>query len=325
MGMVFLRRRGLTTAKRIARLLSREYGVPSRSTLSLSRQDLHSTQFLVRWGTTTQAALTQTLSVMNPSQSIRAIADKRGFRSSLMSLGSEASCLTAPATSAQKYVLPTVFKKEKLPTITATGQRVVLRPTRHSGGRNFFVINDLEGLLNVLHEHPDVFRDGWYASPLINKVSEYRVMVMRGRIVFIAEKVPADRSEVVWNFRGGGMFYNVKWGDWPLEVCRAALSVAEVSGTDFSAVDIMVGEDGKTWFIEANSAPGMPCYEGRYTYRQHCLAKAFAYHYHNREELFEYVEEIDSWKDIIHPCLLRGSRSATEGALSTSMSDHSLE
>ena len=141
-------------------------------------------------------------------------------------------------------------------------------------------------------------RDSYYISEFIDKEHEYRVFVCQNRAVWVAKKTPGNPEDVAWNVAAGGRFDNVRWGEWPLQVIRAALQAARVSGTDFCGVDVMVDYDGNPYVLEVNSAPSQTS-----PYRQQCVAKAFDYIVRNGKQHFDGVERITSWKDVIHPAV----------------------
>jgi len=149
-----------------------------------------------------------------------------------------------------------------------------------------------------------VFSNGWYASELIDKVAEYRVYVVSGRVATVAEKTPDNPDAVAWNVAQGGRFDVVRWGSWPMEVVRVALEAFKYSGLDFGGVDVMVDRDGRAYVIEINSAPSLPLLSsGQVSYRQTCMAKTFAYIMQNGKEHFASPENYDHWSQVIHPAI----------------------
>ncbi len=147
-------------------------------------------------------------------------------------------------------------------------------------------------------------RNGWYASDLIDKSAEYRVYVVNGKVATVAEKTPDDPSAVAWNVAQGGRFDVVRWGDWPLEVCRVAIESFKLSGLDFGGVDVMVDREGRAYMIEINSAPSLPLLScGGVSYRQKCMAKCFAYIAEHGNDLLESTA-YSNWRDVIHPAIL---------------------
>lgn len=158
-------------------------------------------------------------------------------------------------------------------------------------------MNNKEELLAVTSRLSD-----WYACTLIDKAAEYRVYVVNGRVATVANKTPADPSAVAWNVAQGGRFDVLPRGQWNLEACRVAIEGFRLSGLDFGGVDIMIEKDtGKPYILEINSAPSLPFLsDGRVSYRQECMAKAFAYIYHHGNDWME-PEGYNNWRQVIHP------------------------
>jgi len=188
-------------------------------------------------------------------------------------------------------------------SLNTTDASLVLRTSRHAQGKNLWVVNGLEGALEVVNSRPALFQEGWYASELIDKVAEYRVYVVSGKVATVAEKTPADRSQVAWNVAQGGRFDVVNWGDWNMEVVRVAIEAFNLSELDFGGVDVMVDQEGKAYVIEINSAPSLPLLsDGSISYRQKCMAKSFMYiRDHGKDRLP--VENYDGWRSVIHPAI----------------------
>lgn len=172
--------------------------------------------------------------------------------------------------------------------------RYVVRPARHAQGRRLYVASGNE-VDAVIRRHG--LQDG-YTSLLIDKVAEYRVFVAQNRVVWVARKTPGNPTDVAWNVARGGRFDNVRWADWPIEVCKAALAAAKVTGTDFCGVDVMVGRDNKPYVLEANSAPSQTS-----PYRQQCTTDALLYMIANGKDPFPDPERIKTFRPIVHPAV----------------------
>ena len=182
---------------------------------------------------------------------------------------------------------------------------MVLRPRHHAQGKNLFVVNGVEELLNVVRSKPHVFSQGWYASELIDKVSEYRVYVVSGKVATVAKKTPHDPEAVAWNVAQGGRFDVVRWGEWPLEACRVAIEAFNcVPNLDFSGVDVMVDGNGRAYVIELNSAPSLPLLsDGSISYRQKCIAKCFKYMEENGKDNLSSDNYYHHFSGAIHPAV----------------------
>lgn len=174
-----------------------------------------------------------------------------------------------------------------------------MRTATHSQGRNLWLVNSLEELVQVTSNLSD-----WYASEFIDKVAEYRAYVVNGKIATVAKKTPADPRQVAWNVAQGGRFDVVRWSEWPLEVCRVAIEAFKFSGLDFGGVDVMVDREGRAYVIEINSAPSLPSLsDGSVSYRQKCMAKCFKYIYDNGNDWMD-TTTINRWQDVIHPAVV---------------------
>ena len=185
--------------------------------------------------------------------------------------------------------------------------KVVFRPATHAQGRNLFVLDQSDFLMANFEVVNRLIRQfpSYYISKLIDKVAEYRVMVVQNRVAWVAKKTPGNPEDVAWNVARGGRFDNVKWGEWHLSVIHAALAAAKVSGCDFCGVDVMVDTEGNPYVLEVNSAPSQTS-----PYRQQCLAKCFDYIVENGKDPFD-DNVIGSWKDAIHPMVWSKSNGRT--------------
>lgn len=231
--------------------------------------------YVFRWGCT--SCLPNSYKVVNKSNAIHWCGDKRTSR-----LEMQAASVPTPFT---------VDYDGEAPASLADAEWIA-RPAVHSRGRNLFV-----GSLRDCQEWiRDNFAEG-YCSVKINKVAEYRVFVCQNRVVWVAQKTPANPDDVAWNVARGGKFDNVRWNNWPIKVLDAALKAAKVGGTDFCGVDVMVDRDGNPYVLEVNSAPSQTS-----PYRQSCVAKAFDYIIQHGREHFPSVAG-RSWRDYIHPAV----------------------
>jgi len=253
-------------------------------------QGTYTQDLLIRWGCTAQTGYT-TERQLNKSSGIQTVNNKMGFRELLTQLSPDIvpKTLTSITLQDASHVPP---------------GPLVLRPKHHAQGKNLFVTNGLTETLNVVRERPDLFAGGWYASELIDKVSEYRVYVVSGRVATVARKTPGDPSAVAWNVAQGGRFDVVPWGEWPMEGVRVALEAFQHSGLDFSGVDVMLDASGRAYVIELNSAPSLPLLsDGSISYRQKVMAKCFKYIHDNTLDHFEMPTDFRRYTTVIHPAV----------------------
>lgn len=233
------------------------------------------TSLLIRWGCITNTNIPLSKQV-NTSKGIQQASNKRQARKHMQGL--------CPLT---------IFTHEEY-----SGEVMVVRPDKHAKGKHLWVINNMQELVNVTSELPS-----WYASELVDKVSEFRVYVMSGRVISVAQKTPDDPSAVAWNSSNGGRFDVVRWSEWPTEVCRIACEAMSRFDLDFGGVDVMVDKDEEAFVLEINTAPSiLPISDGSLSYRQKCMAKGFMYMSEHGREL-EPTANNNGWRGYIHPAI----------------------
>lgn len=249
------------------------------------RHNESGTMTIFRWGCTSSIfPQPAAVNIVNKAPSIHWCADKKKGRLDMQEAG-----VPVPQTwgSFQAYADHDYWRRP-----------VVLRPSRHSQGRNLFVFNPSEDTADGDRLFAKTQELGsYYISELIDKEHEYRVFVCQNRVVWVAKKTPGNPQDVAWNVACGGRFDNVRWGSWPMPAVIAALKAAKVSGTDFCGVDVMVDYEGRPYVLEVNSAPSQTS-----EYRQKCVAKAFDYIVRNGVQHFPDTN-YNQWQDVIHPAV----------------------
>lgn len=169
----------------------------------------------------------------------------------------------------------------------------IIRKRRHFAGSNFFVcynLHDVKSALAKCHR--------WYASELIDKAKEYRVFVFQDRVIRISEKLKPKDGSVAWNLAVGGGTRGVQRTKWPIQVALIAIEAANRVGLDWSAVDVIVDKQDKSYVLETNTAPGL-----KKTSVMKQIAKAFLWSSENAAPIPLDTEKELTWKDIIHPSL----------------------
>lgn len=224
----------------------------------------------IRWGCTANVPQKQ---VLNKASAIHLVTDKTTFR--------------------------TILNKDNLcpKTFTHWADSVypcVVRPQFHHQGRNLFFCENYEQLSEAYIK----CGPGWYGSEFIDKVAEYRVFCLQGRVLCVARKTPANPEAIAWNVAQGGRFDNVRWDDWPLKAIKISLRAMELSGLDFGGVDIMVDKEGECYVLEINSAPSLTS-----EYRQRCFAKGFDWVVNNGKDRIKLVDKLGGYKKFIHPAV----------------------
>lgn len=225
---------------------------------------------LVRWGSTKSTPYLNSKLIINSSEAVALAKDKIKSRQVLGDL--------APKTwyRVEDIQLP-----------------CVIRPRVHHGGNRFLIPIDRS---QVRRFTTILKRRGWYASELVNKVREYRVFVLHGRVVAMSQRFPANPSDVAWNLATGGRLINVRYKEWDIPVCKAAVGGAIRLGLDWAAMDVAVAQDGRVVVFEANTAPGL-----RNPYTLEKIAHAFIWSEDN--PIPGPKPDAKTWKGLAHPSL----------------------
>lgn len=186
---------------------------------------------VVRWGNCIQVPLENCI-VYNKSEAIAKATDKKLSRELFTKAG-----LSCPK------LIEGQFVKINFP--------VIARPSKHSKGKNFVVINN-----HAEYIRHSLYNTDWYYSEYVDKVAEYRLHVAHGRVLNYLEKpAPRDKNQLAWNrAQNEDPFVNVKWDNYNGKVCNLAIKSLDVFGLDFGAVDIMVDKNGNPYLLEVNTA-----------------------------------------------------------------------
>lgn len=242
------------------------------------------TQYVVRWGCTAQ--IPEGPKVINKSAAISVVGNKLEFRRTLSKFTPD--------------IVPKTWFNKDVANITYP---CIVRPDKHAQGRKLHVCNNYAELSAACARYPK-----YYISEVITKAKEYRVYVVSGRVACVAEKIPADPKAIAWNSALGSTFVNVRWDDWPIAACRAAVKAWEQSGLDFGGVDVMICAKTDTpYVIEINSAPSLPLREkgekaGGPTYRHECMFKALNHIIKNGQDQIP-LGKTKGWRSVVHPAV----------------------
>jgi hypothetical protein len=237
---------------------------------------------LITWGYVSD--LPQGYEVINTPRAVAQVSDKISFRRKLDVLN---------------LCPKTVFNRQDAIRLLETHD-VIIRPRNHSQGRNLFVVhaNDSDKIskLDVVLNNLGSF----YVSELIKKESEYRVFIAQGKVVWVAEKLPDDRTQVAWNVHQGGSFQNVRFGSWNKNVIKNSIESFNQSELDFGAVDVVVDSEGRAFTLEINTAPALTT-----PYRTECVAKVFKFLFNNDHTRLQ-IPNNDrfNWRDFVHPAII---------------------
>lgn len=226
---------------------------------------------IFRWGCTA-LVLNRRATVFNQAKNIQFVGDKVCFRR---------ECIENDIKVPKTY-----FTKSD---ILADGIFPLLgRKRYHSQGKGAKVINNTQDIVY------DNVSEYW--SQIIRKEREFRVYCMNGRAIAVAKKEVDNTSALLWNRAQGSTFYNVRWGSWPLKVVAEAIKAHNLSGLDYSGVDVIT-KGNKVYVLEVNSAPSLTT-----EYRKQCFAKGFKWNIETRDRQLN-IDTINSYKGMIHPAI----------------------
>lgn len=235
---------------------------------------------VIRWGCTSNVPCKN---VLNTASAIHQVNNKTAFRKELQ--------------DADKALVPKTWFNIHDATITYPN---IVRPPTHHQGRKLWVCNSTKELSDAVAKAGA----GYYISELINKVEEFRVFMVQGRVASVAKKTPGNPNDIAWNVAKGGRFDNVKWNEWPLQAVRKSVEAFNLSELDFGGVDVMTDGNGQAYIIEINSAPSLPMLEdGSPTYRQLCMAKCFDWIVNHGKKRIDLINEKGGYLKFIHPAV----------------------
>lgn len=227
-----------------------------------------------RWGCTS-LDLGQT-KVVNKAGAIKEVAEKATFRKKLADNG------LAPVTflSFEDYL--------ESGNLTNLAPHWIIRPEHHQRSQDLY-----------LATKPSEVYQAWqkvgkgYISEYIEKTQEFRVFVVSGRIAWMLEKTPKNKSEVSWGCVQDGNFNYLGWSEFPKEVSKVALAAMNLTPLDFGAVDVIV-KDGRAYVMEINTAPWLSSYPTL------VIAKCFKYIMKHGKDHLGLVTDW-SWQNVVHP------------------------
>jgi len=249
-------------------------------------------EYTFRWGCTSN--IPNDTIVVNEAKAIHYVADKRQFR----------------IDTAEKGLAPKSWKSYEdwyddvwnhYVMVLGWGgddkldKPLIVRRSTHHQGRYLHICKTYNEVVGACNLYGD---NDYYISEYIPKVAEFRVFIVQGRVVWVAQKTPANPDAVAWNVAQGGRFDNVRFDQWPLRAIRVAREAFLLSGLDFGGVDVMVDADNKPYVLEINSAPSQTS-----PYRQECTAKAFDYIVKHGKAPINIIQERGGWTKFIHPAI----------------------
>lgn len=244
-------------------------------------------EHLFRWGCT--ANVPRGYKVVNKAEGIHLVNNKLEFRQKMDEAG--------------ELCTQSFYSRQEIENYQGDiSDGLIVRPSTHSRARHLYHVRTPDELTQAVRACVEVSpHNSWYANKYVNKSAEYRVFIANGRVVWVAQKTPANPNDVAWNVARGGRFGHVRWNDWPLKVVKTAIRAHTLTGLDFSGVDIMTDTDGTPYVLEINSAPSQTS-----PHRQEKTAAAFDWIVQNdvrNGTIIDLDERRGDWKKFGHPSL----------------------
>lgn len=124
------------------------------------------------------------------------------------------------------------------------------------------VLNGHSGQGIVIANTPEEAPEAPLYTQYIKKKGEYRVHVVKGRVIFVQRKArKLDVAEPDWrvrNLAGGFVFCLAELEEVPESVLEQSIITVETLGLDFGACDVIWNEhEQKSYVLEVNCAPGL--------------------------------------------------------------------
>lgn len=84
------------------------------------------------------------------------------------------------------------------------------------------------------------------------KADEYRCLILQNKVIAMQRKLLRPTFTNPWELH----YTNLKTKDWPQELVNEALRIAKIFDLGWAGIDFLVEDNGKSWLLEMNSAPG---------------------------------------------------------------------
>lgn len=248
---------------------------------------------IIRWGTT--HIVPDNKRVFNKVKAIKLVNNKKTARELL-----KVSEVSIPDTIISNSSIYNVQEEVDFLKELIKDNIYILRPRYHSQGRKLYKITK-HNVHKISTYIPD--RD-FYLSKYIPKTNEYRVFIVSGKVIAVAEKIVEDRNKIAWNVAQGATFVNISWKEWPIRVIQEAIKSFNAFypyGLDFTGIDVMIDANNIPYILELNSAPSLTS-----PYRQQCMAEALLYMVNTNGELLvpNYTKKYKyKYQRYIHPAI----------------------
>lgn len=206
--------------------LADRLGIPHGRELPDERYD-----YVVRWGTSQRIRYIPSEKTWNLR---RAIANNSNKLNSLRTMRNEGVRVPNFSTNVRDVGFPCMG-----------------RGRSHMQGRDVQIYMQMEDIRQ--------YGESDYYMEYIPKRKEYRVHVIDDEVVKVSEKRFTNPEDVeydplVWNYHTGWTFHHPSERHTGIYLAMPAIKSLDL---DFGAVDMLLGEDGNMYVLEANTCPGL--------------------------------------------------------------------
>ena len=243
---------GVSKSETPQRLAERLTTVLTANDIAVQRNASHSNDrnlLTIRWGTTRYSDMdTLSKAILNPARSIFANLDKRNAHRLMYEAG-----VSVP-------LFWTSFNQARRAS-RELGCDFLRRRLHHMQGTDIIRLHPTDTLSSAK-------RSGYYVQ-LLAKTAEYRLHILNGTCIGLAEKKPKDgerANQLIWNFENGWdlIYYSREERESAAphyaKMVEEATKACKAVGLNFGAVDlVMVGS--KPYILELNTSPKLAGHE----------------------------------------------------------------
>ena len=186
---------------------------------------------------------------LNPSSSSEIATDKVAAYQVLKDSGLEAVEHYLVRSNASEELEESVVEAR----IPAQTEGMIVKPLSGSSGKYINFAHDTKQVIELANQRKDL---GWTASPFIDIVAEYRVVILNNNVELTYEKTnPRQKSAIkLFNLGCGAIAELIDSSDeYYAQLSGIGRKASTALGLTFAAVDIVLLKDGTMKILEVNS------------------------------------------------------------------------
>lgn len=160
---------------------------------------------------------------------------------------------------AGKFPIPATWILRDSSSVEVLKDKMILpllvKPFRGTGGKGIVKVDDEEALMAQLEQH--FSEDDAESAPIlmqqwVDKVADYRVLVLGDRALATIRRQPEDADATAWNVAQGAETQRVEGRE---DIAELAVQLAMHESVEIAGVDIIEDEGGGLWVLECNRNP----------------------------------------------------------------------